>query len=97
MAVLYPSPPVTEEGGPEASETETSSKSGETDDGEDWEDGETDDDYPRHSRTIQFHNCKTVYMNAFNARGVKFKNSGNNAPHVTCMSCSFFLLHFPCS
>jgi hypothetical protein len=94
VAVPYPSPPVTEEGGQIASETETSNKSGVTDD---VEDVETDDDYPRDGRTIQFHNCQTVYMNAFNARGVKFKNSGNNAPQVTCMSFSFFLSPFPCS
>ena len=42
-------------------------------------------------RTYQFDNCH-VYINSFNARGVKVKNSGNNAPRVTCVSSS--LLQF---
>ena len=45
---------------------------------------------PRH-RTSQFHGCN-VYMNSFNARGVRFKNSANYAPRVTRLSC--FLLYF---
>ena len=45
------------------------------------------DDSPIH-RTYRFDNCH-VYMNSFNARGVKVKNCGNNAPRVTrSMSCS---------
>lgn len=53
------------------------------------------DDNPICSRTYRFDNCH-VYMNSFNARGVKVKNCGNNAPRVTpsCMSCS--LLQFSC-
>jgi hypothetical protein len=45
---------------------------------------------PSH-RTYQFDNCH-VYINSFNARGVKVKNSGNYAPRVTRLSCS--LLYF---
>ena len=44
-----------------------------------------DIDSPIH-RTYQFDNCH-VYMNSFNASGVKVKNSGNNTPQVTRMSC----------
>ena len=51
---------------------------------------ENDDDGPIH-RTYQFDNCH-VYINSFNVRGVKVKNSGNNRPRVTRMSCS--LLQF---
>lgn len=49
-----------------------------------------DDDSAIHNRTYQFNNCQ-VYINSFNARGVKVKNSGNYAPRVTRLSCS--LLH----
>ena len=45
-----------------------------------------DDDSTVH-RTNQFYNCH-VYINSFNARGVKVKNSGNYAPRVTRLSCS---------
>ena len=51
-----------------------------------------DDDSPIH-RTYQFDNCH-VYINSFNARGVKVDNSGNYAPRVTRMSRS--LLQFSC-
>ena len=49
-----------------------------------------DDDSPIH-RTYQFDNCH-VYMNSFNVRGIKVKNSGNNTPRVTRMSCFFSIL-----
>lgn len=52
-----------------------------------------DDDTSSH-RTYQFDNCH-VYINSFNARGVKVKNSGNYQPRVTRLSCS--LLYFSCS
>ena len=45
-----------------------------------------DDDSPTR-RTYRFDNCH-VYINSFIARGVKVNNSSNNAPRVTCMSCS---------
>ena len=51
-----------------------------------------EDDSMNH-RTYQFDNCN-VYMNSFNARGIRVKNSGNYAPRVTRMSCS--LLQFSC-
>ena len=41
-------------------------------------------------RTYQFDNCH-VYINSFNARGVKVKNSGNYAPRVTRLSRSLIL------
>ena len=43
---------------------------------------------PRHM-TYEFHNCQNVFMNSFNAEGIKVENAGNNTPQVTCM---FFLL-----
>lgn len=52
------------------------------------EDGIVSDGNGRINRTYQFYNCQAVYMNAFNARGVKVKDSGNNFPQVTCMSFS---------
>ena len=52
-----------------------------------------DDDSPIH-RTYQFDNCH-VYINSFNAHGVKVNNSGNYAPRVTRLSCS--LLQFSCN
>ena len=52
-----------------------------------------DDDSSIHRR-YQFDNCH-VYINSFNARGVKVKNSGNYAPRVTRLSCS--LLYFSCN
>ena len=47
---------------------------------------EVDNDSPIH-RTNQFDNCH-LYMYSSNARGVKFKNSGNYAPRVTRLSYS---------
>ena len=46
-------------------------------------------------RTCQFYSCN-VYTNSFNARGVKVKNSGNNAPRVTPSRMSCSLLQFSC-
>ena len=43
-------------------------------------------------RTYRFDKCH-VYMNSFNARGVRFKNSGNYAPRITRLSC-FSLIFF---
>ena len=50
-----------------------------------------DDDSPPIHMTYQFDSCQ-VYINSFNTRGVKVKNSGNYAPRVTRLSCS--LLYF---
>lgn len=87
MPASYPSLPDIEETESDASGTEEDSKSEET---------VSEDDRPQHM-TYQFHNCQNVFMNAFNAQGVKVENAGNNAPQITCKSSSFFfLLRFPC-
>ena len=75
-----------------APQTEEGDEIEETDNAED-----TLSDNGPMNRTYQFYNCQTVYMNAFNNRGVKVKDSGNNIPQVTRMSYSLFLLHFQCS
>ena len=46
-----------------------------------------DDDNPIH-RTYQFDNCH-VYINSFNARGIKVDNSGNYESRVTCSLSQF--------
>ena len=79
----HPSLPETEDTG---SDTEEDSKSKET---ADVENTVSDDDRPQHT-TLHIHNCQNVYMNAFNNQGVKFENSGNNIPQLTCMSSSLF-------
>lgn len=85
----YPNHPETEDdAGSDTSGTEEDSKSKET---VDPEDTVSDDDRPQHM-TYQFHNCQNVFMNAFNAHGVKVENAGNIAPQVTCMSSSLFFL-----
>ena len=71
----------------------------EDDDDGQFEETEGAEDVPAHNddslipRTRHFNNCN-VYMNSFNVRGVKVKNSGNNAPRVTPsrMSCSLLQL-----
>lgn len=73
----------TEDGTTDTSETEDNR----SEDTANAEDTVSDDDRP-HQMTYQFHNCQTIIMNAFNARGVKYENAGNNAPQVTCM-CFF--------
>ena len=78
----------TEEGTTDTSETEEDSRSEDTANAEDTV---SDDDRPQ-QMTYQFHNCQTIIMNAFNARGVKYENAGNNAPQVTCMSFLIFFL-----
>ena len=75
---------------PDAHEIEDSVKIEEIDNAEDIV---SDDDNPV-NRTYQFYNCQTVYMNSFNARGVKVKDSGNHFPQVTRTSCPLFLLQF---
>ena len=46
---------------------------------------QANDDDSLVQRTYQFDNCH-VYMNSFNARGIKVKDSGNDASRVTRMS-----------
>ena len=41
---------------------------------------------PPHRTSYRFTNCQTVFMNAFNAQGVKVQDCNNNAPQLTCMS-----------
>ena len=43
-------------------------------------------DDPPHKTSYQFTNCQTVFMNAFNAQGVKVQDCNINAPQFTCMS-----------
>ena len=43
-------------------------------------------DDPLHRTSYQFNHCQTVFMNAFNAQGVKVQDCNNNAPQLTCMS-----------
>ena len=49
------------------------------------EDARANDDDPPIYRKYQFDNCH-VYMHSFNARGIKVKDSGNDASRVTRMS-----------
>ena len=35
-------------------------------------------------KIYHFQNCGTIYIDSFNARGVRMKNCGNNIPQVTC-------------
>lgn len=81
----YPSPPVTEDGRSDAPDAEQNH----TKNIDDIEIELSDDGRPL-NRTYQFHNCQTVYMNAFNAHGVKVKNSGNQTPKITCTPCPLF-------
>ncbi|KAF8814552.1 hypothetical protein BYT27DRAFT_7205991, partial [Phlegmacium glaucopus] len=68
-------------GVPDALEIEDASEIEEIDD---VEDAGSDDDHSRPiNRTYKFRNVQTVYINAFNARGVRVKNAGNHAPQVT--------------
>lgn len=71
-----------DDAGSDTSGTEEDSKNKET---AVVEDAVGDDERPQHT-TYQFHNCANVFMNAFNAHGVKVENSGNNKPQFTCMS-----------
>ena len=41
-------------------------------------------------KIYHFQNCGAVYMDSFNARGVRMENCGNNIPQFTCS----LLLHF---
>jgi hypothetical protein len=95
LAVPSRSPPETEDGtetddgtGSDTSGTDEDSESKET---PDTEHAVGDDDRPQHM-TYHFTNCRHVFLNAFNAHGVKVRNAGNNAPQVICMSSPFFLL-----
>ena len=56
---------------------------------------EINEDIPQTHKIYHFQNCGTVYMDSFNARGVRMKNCGNNVPQVTCSLFFFsFLPHF---
>ena len=45
---------------------------------------EINEDIRQTHKTYHFQNCGTVYMDSFNARGVRMENCGNNVPQVTC-------------
>ena len=52
-------------------------------------------------KIYHFQNCGAVYMDSFNAHGVRMENCGNNVPQVSC-SLSFspqFYSHltYPCN
>ena len=53
---------------------------------------EINEDISQTHKIYQIQNCGTVYMDSFNACGVKMENSGNNAPQITCSL--FFLITF---
>ena len=52
---------------------------------------EINDDIHQTHKLYHFQNCGIVYMNSFNARGVRMENCGNHVPQVTC---SFFFPRF---
>ena len=50
---------------------------------------EINEDIRQAHKIYHFQNCGTVYIDSFNARGVRMENCGNNVPQVTC-SLAFF-------
>ena len=52
---------------------------------------ELNEDIRQTHKIYHFHNCGTVSLDSFNARGVRTENCGNNIPQVTC---SFSFLSF---
>ena len=56
---------------------------------------ETSRDVRQTDKIYHFQNCGTVYMDSFNARGVRMENCGNNIPQVICsliFSLSFVVI-----
>ena len=45
---------------------------------------EINEDIRQTHKIYQFQNCGIVYMDSFNARGVKMENCGNDVAQVTC-------------
>ena len=50
---------------------------------------EINKDIYRSHKMYHIENCGTVYIDSFNARGVRVENCGNNTPKVTCAFVSF--------
>ena len=69
---------------------------------------ETNDDILQTHKIFHFQNYGTVYMDSFNAHGVRMENCGNNVPQINCslnfpltpafssnLAISYYLDHFP--
>ena len=70
----------------DTSGTEEDSKS------QDAEDAVSDVDLPQPHMTSLNRNCQNVYVDSYNAHGVKVENSGNIAPRVSCVFSLFLYL-----